>query len=123
MLRRSVLGLEPAASRFSSEEFEHKFSVAIHREISSGPDANYWATFTDFEHELRHTGNVRRIFWTGKGYLGIGAQTLGNDDEVWILGGADKLMVLRKLRSGSYTLIGEAYLHGVMHGEAAQSVK
>jgi hypothetical protein len=38
-------------------------------------------------------------------------------DEVWILAGCPTAVVLRSLRTGHFGFLGEAYEHGIMHGE------
>jgi hypothetical protein len=119
---QAILKYEPSGHPFCVEEFEDQLAAAIERELATGPDPNYWTLFSGYEQELRYTQNARRLFVTQEGYFGCGAQTLAVDDEVWILGGADTPMVLRKLPSGGYRLIGEAYVHGVMHGEAVASM-
>jgi hypothetical protein len=60
----------------------------------------------------------RRIYRTSQGYVGLGPTSMREGDEVWLLNGATVLFIMRK-RPGedSYTLIGETYLHGFMHGE------
>lgn len=60
----------------------------------------------------------RRLFRTTTGYLGIGPQSLSEDNEVWVLAGAAVPIVLQPLPGGHYALVGEAYVHGIMNGEA-----
>lgn len=119
---QSLLELEPEASPFSRETFERLFSAAIIRgKPSKTRILEYRDRFSDLERDLRLSGGMRRLFRTENGYLGIGACSLRAEDEVWVLGGADTPMVLRQLRGGFYALVGEAYVHGVMHGEAVES--
>ncbi|KAL8834196.1 MAG: hypothetical protein Q9176_007624 [Flavoplaca citrina] len=118
---QGVLELEPEGSPFSFENFEDHFIAAIERQASPRPDIGYRDLFSDFEQELRYSGNARCLFRTARGYLGIGAQPLQTDDEIWILGCADTPVILRKQVNGSYRLIGETYVHGIMHGEAIRS--
>jgi hypothetical protein len=40
-------------------------------------------------------------------------------DEVWVLGGAATPYVLRPIGGGRYRLVGDAYVHGIMHGEVS----
>ncbi|KAF5628840.1 heterokaryon incompatibility 6 OR allele [Fusarium sp. NRRL 52700] len=61
----------------------------------------------------------RRAILTDTGYLGMGHESTQAGDEVWIISGSPAPLVLRK--SGDrddYRLIGEAYVHGAMQGEA-----
>jgi hypothetical protein len=66
----------------------------------------------------------RRLFHTSKGYAGIGPALSKAGDVVCVLSGGTAPFVLRKdLRSNPskrrFQLIGEAYVHGIMHGEAS----
>ncbi|KAF4632852.1 hypothetical protein G7Y89_g5278 [Cudoniella acicularis] len=61
----------------------------------------------------------KRVFATKGGHLGLGTKSVKEGDEAWILEGADTPFVLRPRKDGKYKLIGEAYVHGVMHGELA----
>ena len=38
-------------------------------------------------------------------------------DQIWVLNGAKFPFVLRELVDGNFQLVGEAYVHGIMHGE------
>ncbi|KAI1748139.1 heterokaryon incompatibility protein-domain-containing protein [Xylaria castorea] len=60
----------------------------------------------------------RRIFRTTSNYWGISSESLEKGDQVCIISGADTPYVLRKSGTG-WCVIGEAYVHGIMHGEAA----
>ncbi|KAK5652674.1 hypothetical protein OQA88_10268 [Cercophora sp. LCS_1] len=64
----------------------------------------------------------RRAFSTADGYLGIGPASLEEGDGLFILAGADYPFVLREI-DGGYEVIGEAYVHGIMHGEAVREEK
>lgn len=62
-----------------------------------------------------------RPFRTEQGYLGLGTQCLRKDDSVWIVPGCRVPLVLRRVAgSARYRLVGGAYVHGFMNGEALQ---
>ncbi|KAI0858991.1 heterokaryon incompatibility protein-domain-containing protein [Xylaria cubensis] len=61
----------------------------------------------------------RRIFRTTSNYWGISSESLKEGDQVYIISGADTPYVLRKNDRG-WCVIGEAYVHGIMHGEVAR---
>ncbi|RDW89512.1 hypothetical protein BP6252_01544 [Coleophoma cylindrospora] len=65
----------------------------------------------------------RAFFHTKTGHFGLGPLKLEIMDEVWLFKGGRTPFVLRK-RAGNndYHFIGEAYVHGLMYGEAATSV-
>ncbi|KAF2803303.1 uncharacterized protein BDZ99DRAFT_170585 [Mytilinidion resinicola] len=59
-----------------------------------------------------------RFFVTEKGYLGLGPPDAAPGQEVVILLGFHMPFVMSKNEDGSYELVGEAYVHGIMDGEA-----
>lgn len=64
----------------------------------------------------------RRIYRTSKGYLGLGPESLEPGDLVFIIAGSQVPFVLRKVAGKErYRLVGESYIHGMMHGEALRS--
>lgn len=78
----------------------------IHKEDASAP--GYRRLVSRFR-------RGRRVFRTEKSYFGNGMRTVEVGDQVWLLAGA---IVLRPLENGRYSLVGDAYVHGIMHGEA-----
>jgi hypothetical protein len=66
---------------------------------------------------LRHM----RLFRTEGSYVGKGPQSIQTGDEIWVFPGAQVPFILRKVGGDPdrrYRLIGHAYVHGIMHGEA-----
>lgn len=60
----------------------------------------------------------RQLFQSTEGYLGIVPTTAQSGDEIMFLQVSPVPYVFRKTdRPGEYTLVGEAYVHGVMYGE------
>jgi hypothetical protein len=87
------------------------------RVVPQGDASLYYETF------LRN-GFRRRFFITSKGHLGSGPADMSKDDKVCILFGAKTPIILRKESSGPrYQLIGHAYVHGIMHGEALSAMQ
>ncbi|KAI0491039.1 heterokaryon incompatibility protein-domain-containing protein [Xylaria cf. heliscus] len=60
----------------------------------------------------------KSVFRTSAGQVGRGAIANRVDDEVWVLAGGNVPFILRNVGEGRYKLIGECYVHGIMHGEA-----
>ncbi|KAH8894210.1 hypothetical protein GQ53DRAFT_90789 [Thozetella sp. PMI_491] len=60
----------------------------------------------------------RNLFTTDSGRLGLAAKSIKAGDEVWVLAGASVPFVIRPVQAGEYRLVTEAYLHGIMYGEA-----
>ncbi|KAM7187196.1 hypothetical protein V8F33_011375 [Rhypophila sp. PSN 637] len=59
------------------------------------------------------------FFVTPKGYISLAVSAARHDDDLCIALGASVLVILRRRGDGScYTFVGEAYVHGLMNGEA-----
>ena len=69
----------------------------------------YWNMMVELQY--------RRPFITENGYVGLGPEHLDKDDVVVVFSGARFPYILRKLLLAGWTLVGEAYLHGIMYGE------
>ncbi|WZH49805.1 heterokaryon incompatibility protein-domain-containing protein [Fusarium acuminatum] len=66
---------------------------------------------------LTTTLSTRRPAVTEQGHFACIFQASLVGDEIWVLSGCPTPVVLRK-DGQQYSLVGEAYVHGVMHGEA-----
>jgi hypothetical protein len=71
------------------------------------------------EYELRAVNVLwhRSFFATDNGYMGLGPNALEVGDVVCVLFGGNVPFILRP-KNGVYQLVGEAYVHGIMEGEA-----
>jgi hypothetical protein len=56
-----------------------------------------------------------------QGKIGRGPISTSKNDEVWILAGGKVPYILRPIENDEYEFIGEAYLDGIMYGEAVGS--
>ncbi|KAH8649734.1 heterokaryon incompatibility protein-domain-containing protein [Tricladium varicosporioides] len=59
----------------------------------------------------------RRLFVTGKGFLGLGPRDVKSGDVLVVFLGVDVPFVLRRQGDECYEVVGEAYVHGIMDGE------
>jgi hypothetical protein len=80
-----------------------------------------------FIHAALSSCRGRRIFHTVKGYIGLGSAALRPDDIICVLCGGTVPMTLRRTAhrnklNNQFLLVGEAYVHGIMHGEAVNNV-
>jgi hypothetical protein len=67
----------------------------------------------------------RLLFRTERGHIGLGPKALQPGDSVWVLSGGRSLFILRQIDTNDesrYRLVGEAYVHGVMYGEAVKDL-
>ena len=65
----------------------------------------------------------RLPFVTKKGHLGLGSDGVRQGDAIAIIEGSQVPFVLRPLGKGRFNLVGEAYVDGIMDGEAAEASK
>jgi hypothetical protein len=76
----------------------------------------------------------RRFFITKKGYFGLGHRIVDVGDQVYVVAGGRMPFVLREhsaptsdkpgggMSAKRYTLLRDAYVHGIMYGEAMEAV-
>jgi hypothetical protein len=96
----------------------------FHDELTKRMNQAKIKTKDDVDFQISATATGRLLFVTGSGDLGMGPPVLEVGDEVWILTGADVPLILRpSASSGEYRLVGEAYVHGIMQGEALADVQ
>ncbi|KAK4098440.1 hypothetical protein N658DRAFT_223075 [Parathielavia hyrcaniae] len=63
-----------------------------------------------------------RLLLTSRGYLGITTTSVREGDTVWVVAGSRLPLIFRDAGvAGEYRLVGGAYVHGFMHGEALGS--
>ncbi|KAJ9606313.1 hypothetical protein H2200_009274 [Cladophialophora chaetospira] len=60
----------------------------------------------------------KRSFATAKGYIGMGPFDMNEGDVIAIIIGVEVPIILRESSDGTYQIVGEAYVHGIMDGEA-----
>ena len=65
-------------------------------------------------------GVWRRFFRSNDGFLGVGPRSLKVGDQIWIPAGKGCPVILRSLETGNFAFLGEAYVHGIMHGEGLE---
>ena len=92
----------------------HKIDSPTRKEIQEHIDRFNNAVGTKLE--------SRRMFVTEESRLGMGPLSLEEGHGVWVLEGANVPFVLERLDEGRFRLIGQAYVYGVMHGEAVRHV-
>ncbi|KAJ0120896.1 hypothetical protein J7T55_015634 [Diaporthe amygdali] len=72
-----------------------------------------------FSNEIEVMQKVFNIFVTTNGVLGNGSKSIKPGHEIWVVENGPVPVILEKgMEAGKFRLIGTAYVHGVMHGEA-----
>lgn len=101
--------------------------VYQHHRAKNEPDVQgHKAFFKEQEKEILTFHVDRALFVTEKGYIGLGPGRCKTGDVVAVLAGADVPFVLEPRaasRNNACSLVGEAYVHGFMHGEAVRSIE
>ncbi|RYO79649.1 hypothetical protein DL764_010003 [Monosporascus ibericus] len=72
--------------------------------------------------QMRRLRKRMRIFRTEEQHFGNGPRAVENGDQVWILSGAKVPVILRPTNEGRWKVVGEAYVHGIMQGEATRQL-
>ncbi|KAH6684749.1 heterokaryon incompatibility protein-domain-containing protein [Halenospora varia] len=62
----------------------------------------------------------RRMVRTKGGYLGLGSRASEVGDSIVLCKGSSVPLILRRQEDGTFSLVGDAYVHGIMKGEAFQ---
>jgi len=75
--------------------------------------------FRPFHQRICQSVADHQFFTTKKGYMGMVTGHVQKEDEIALLSGLNKPVVLRKpwRKAGSWELVGTAYVHGLMNGE------
>ncbi|KAK5744567.1 hypothetical protein LTR17_001962 [Elasticomyces elasticus] len=82
------------------------------------------AALLDVVHAFRTDYTVNRLFFvTRSGRPGLGSGEMQSGDIVTLLRSVRTPMILRPLSNGHYQLLGEAYIDGIMFGEAWEECK
>jgi hypothetical protein len=71
--------------------------------------------------EVMRYQKFRRPFLAVSGYVGLAPESVKQGDVLVIFRGAKFPYVLRRNGEGTYILVGEAYVHGIMYGEYLES--
>ncbi|KAH6663473.1 heterokaryon incompatibility protein-domain-containing protein [Halenospora varia] len=85
------------------------------------PDNFHDSTLTGFLQALNRVVRFdRRILVTDKGYIGMAHPQARLGDKVCLIMGCGVPLILREDANG-FRIIGEAYVHGIMHGEGMEN--
>jgi len=91
-------------------------SLSINFEGLSPPSAYSYSLIAT------HALKQRRLFYSKKGYFGLGPAVMQPGDIVCVLFGAQVPFILRR-KDSRYQLVGESYVHGIMYGEAIKMLE
>jgi len=124
-----ILGVEqtPPLSAFAHQFMCHAGTIIITSQVAYQTQSQAFYPLQDpriapwlrlFEGEPQPSAFGPDGLETDTALLGVGPINAMVGDEVWVLAGARTPVVLRPSASGRHQLLGEAYVHGAMHGQA-----
>ena len=125
-LAADVMRLEDATEstmdqlRVSFKAYCVKFGCATVPGFDPGfSEAESWL----YERKLSWAAYNRRFFRTKTGWYGIAHRLIREGDVCCVFEGVRVPFVLRPVSGGGYKLVGDAYVHGIMRGEAVAMMK
>ncbi|PSN58720.1 HET-domain-containing protein [Corynespora cassiicola Philippines] len=110
-------------ANFTAFWAKYGYDTKQDRTPSSYEDGTFGGDADSFLMAAGFASGGRKLFHTATGYTGIGPALLQCGDRICVLAGGTVPFIVRRVANSSrsmrkFELIGEAYVHGIMHGEA-----
>ncbi|KAJ4301129.1 hypothetical protein N0V90_003219 [Kalmusia sp. IMI 367209] len=114
---------------FAQEVMSPPSPPKLEKKIRSNDSSTNKLKFVAVDFAICSATWSRRLFFTRRGFIGIGPPSMQEGDTVQVFGGGSMPFIIRdigrKRVSGvgaktCYKLLGECYLHGIMDGEAVR---
>lgn len=125
--KETYIALEMLASSDTSGNVPDASVLAAALDVLKGPpnatQEDMIAGCNQYIGSMSEAYGARRLFRTAENFLGIASHSLLPNDEIWIAAGAATPIILRPAEQDRFTLVGEAYVHGTMFGEATLPTK
>lgn len=92
----------------------------------TGPDGEEKLTYVAVDFAVTSATMNRRLFFTEKGYMGLGPARMKAGDVAYVFAGGHMPFIIRSAnervvpgvgRRDCYELVGDCYIHGIMDGE------
>ncbi|KAF5712164.1 heterokaryon incompatibility (het-6OR allele) [Fusarium mundagurra] len=96
-----------------SEEFDLEWTSVVAKEL-----ADTFILAAKYASLIGTYAAQRRVFLTDEGYLGLAFSSALEGDSVWVVSACPVPLVMRPRGDGTYQMIGDSYVHGIMEGEA-----
>jgi hypothetical protein len=103
--QKVISSMSPEMSHEKYNELPHETRLIL---------SKYWRTSKAFSNRLSNA----RLCFTVKGYVGLCPGGTVADDKICLLHGGRVPFVIRIRDGETHTVVGECYIHGIMHGEA-----
>lgn len=119
------IGVEADSANECARQFYARLypdsQIEVPDEIEADEEAfttYYRKRMASFVNSVRDKVYGRKLFATKDHLIGMGSCSIQADDEVWLIRDSRTPLILRpKPGTDDFVLVGEAYLHGFMHGE------
>ncbi|KAF5585567.1 heterokaryon incompatibility (het-6OR allele) [Fusarium pseudocircinatum] len=98
-----------------SEEFDLEWTSMVAKEL-----ADTFILAAKYASLLGTYASQRRVFLTDEGHIGLAFASALVGDSVWVVSSCPVPLLLRPRADGTYQLIGDSYVHGIMQGEAVK---
>ncbi|KAF4498431.1 heterokaryon incompatibility (het-6OR allele) [Fusarium agapanthi] len=98
-----------------SEEFDLEWTSVVAKEL-----ADTFILAAKYARLLGTYAGQRRVFLTDEGHLGLAFSSILEGDSVWVVSSCPVPLVLRPRVDGTYQMVGDSYVHGIMEGEAVK---
>ncbi|KAH8777577.1 hypothetical protein F5883DRAFT_639635 [Diaporthe sp. PMI_573] len=85
---------------------------------SSSPDTPRKGSISQTVIDAANRSMYRRMLRTRLGYFGLGPRLTQKGDRVFLVKGCRAALMLHAQGLDGWTLLGDCYVHGIMHGEA-----
>jgi hypothetical protein len=100
------------AADYPVDDYGNDNDDEYRKNVTEG-DANRYSTL------LQRMVPLRAWYGTYDGRLGLGPRITRGGGQVWLIMGSKTPHVFRPLGDGTFKILGQAYLHGAMHGSTA----
>lgn len=108
----AMFGLTPDDLFVSGYTELMKIKSGFHRDTSKA--------IISYAYVVKRNSETRRCFVSESGYLGVGQESVEEGDQIVIFFGARIPFVIRERSDGKHSIIGGAYVDGIMNGELLQ---
>ncbi|MCJ1471782.1 hypothetical protein MMC13_000423 [Lambiella insularis] len=104
------------------QEVLHRAYQVIRLPTTSDRSENWHLEYSEpYAYAMNHAANGRRAFTSKQGHLGLGSAGVQQGDMVCVILGLEVPVILRRLSTIRYVFIGDAYVYGIMDGEAMKN--
>ncbi|KAF5611714.1 heterokaryon incompatibility (het-6OR allele) [Fusarium subglutinans] len=98
-----------------AEEFDLEWTSVVAKEL-----ADTFILASNYASLLGTYAGQRRVFLTDEGHIGLGFSSALEGDSVWVVSACPVPLVMRPRADGTYQIIGDSYVHGIMEGEGVK---